>query len=325
VLTALSFLGWNAYPLGRLAGDGACERVTRDFERWGVKQEFLRLLPPAPTPVVIHRIRRGQSGEITHRFSLSCPECGRWLPTYKAVPAQAILESLPDLPKNEVCFIDRPSRGAIELAEHAAAQGALVYVEPSGQASRHLLRRLLQLADVVKYSDKNSDWIKDAWSREATPALIVETNGAKGLRYRTHRTDLWRRCPPFVVDTIADAAGAGDWTTAGIIHTLGQGGAHALDYLPEVVIREGIQFGQALGAWACAFEGSRGGMYAQGKRAFRKAVRGIIDGSDRKNGSVVQNQFSAQEAASVVCRKCNETQGSITSVVGYSDQYAPTS
>ena len=324
VLTALSFLGWNAYPLARLGEDGASERLQQDLKKWGVRQEFLKLFPPAPTPVVIHRIRRMQSGEIVHRFSLSCPECGRWLPTYKAVPAHAILEALRDLPKYEVCFIDRPSRGAIELAEHAASEGALIYVEPSGQSSRHLLRRLLQLADVVKYSDKHADWIKNAWSREANPALTIETNGAKGLRYRTLRNDSWRRCPAFVANTIADTAGAGDWTTAGIIHTLGQGGAHAMDYLPEAIIREGIQFGQALGAWACAFEGSRGGMYVQSKRVFRQALKGILKGLNRKSASLIPDQLSAQEPPETLCRKCNESRSNtMPEGMGYFGQHAP--
>ena len=40
VLTALSFLGWNAYPLARLGSDGASELVVQDLERWKVRERL---------------------------------------------------------------------------------------------------------------------------------------------------------------------------------------------------------------------------------------------------------------------------------------------
>src|SRR4051794_36087227 len=52
VLAALSFMGWDAYPIARLRDDAASSQITQDFSRWGVKLDFLGLDPAGSTPVI---------------------------------------------------------------------------------------------------------------------------------------------------------------------------------------------------------------------------------------------------------------------------------
>ena len=75
VLAILAYLGWQAYPVGRLAGDPAGELVAKDLDRWDVRLDYLRIGSEAPTPVIVERISLTREGHPIHRFSFRCPEC----------------------------------------------------------------------------------------------------------------------------------------------------------------------------------------------------------------------------------------------------------
>jgi hypothetical protein len=68
---------------------------------------------------------------------------------------------------------------------------------------------------------------------------------------------------------IRDAAGCGDWTTAGFLHAR----AHRCDHW------QSLRFGVALAAWNAAFVGARGGMYAADRATFREQVTAILGGN----------------------------------------------
>src|SRR5438128_2481548 len=89
VLIILSYLEWDAYPVARLNGETASKRVLKDLKRWGVHLEFAKSEPRVDTPIIIHKIIRSEAGESVHKFSLKCPHCGSWLPTYRPVVASA--------------------------------------------------------------------------------------------------------------------------------------------------------------------------------------------------------------------------------------------
>src|SRR5260370_26551707 len=127
VLAILSYLGWHAYPVARLNGDSAARYVEHDLRRWAVRLELARLQPGGRTPIVVQHIRSDDSGNGVHRFSLHCPHCGTWLPTYQAVPARVIRGLTSRVPNSRVVFLDRPSRGSLLLAEHYRQNGALVF------------------------------------------------------------------------------------------------------------------------------------------------------------------------------------------------------
>jgi len=40
ILSILAFLKWDAYPIARMNGDQASQRVRLDMNKWGVKLDF---------------------------------------------------------------------------------------------------------------------------------------------------------------------------------------------------------------------------------------------------------------------------------------------
>ncbi|HEX7944060.1 MAG TPA: hypothetical protein VF495_05305, partial [Phenylobacterium sp.] len=154
VLSILAYLGWDAYPIARMNGDPASYRVREDLGRWGVRLDYASCAPTTHTPIIIQEIRRGRDGKPRHRFSWSCPQCGQWLPGFKAVTTDAVEPVLPALANASAFFLDRLSRASLTLAAKAADEGAVVVFEPSGKATPKLMAEALQIAHVVKYSDE---------------------------------------------------------------------------------------------------------------------------------------------------------------------------
>lgn len=140
VLAILSYLGWGAFPVSRLKDDVASRNLRDDLKQWSVHLDFVSVSPEGSTPVFVHRIGRTEAGDAIHSFTRRCPGCGSTLPGYKAPTAGAIEQLLPTIPKSEVFFFDRASRGSLVLAKHCAAKGALVMFEPSGLGEPHLFR-----------------------------------------------------------------------------------------------------------------------------------------------------------------------------------------
>ncbi len=280
VLTALSFLGWNAYPVARLRADAASKRVIDDLTHWGVKLDFVTVSDTGSTPVVVQHIRQNGNGERSHKFSRRCPTCGNWLPWYKAVKAAAIPDLSPRLPKADVFYFDRTSRGAVTLAEHAREAGAMVVFEPSAESDRALLDDAVAAAHVVKVAADRLRGNESVLTAKG-PELLIETQGAKGLRYSVKaraRMRAWRSISAFPVEPLRDSAGAGDWCTAGIIHRLGQLGVNGLAKASTQTLEDAIRLGQAMAAWTCRYDGARGGMYAAPGEQFEQAITAILKG-----------------------------------------------
>ena len=81
VLTILSYLGWESYPIARLNGDPMSARVLKDLSRWNVRTELATLQPQSPAPVIIEWLGVTKGGGARHRFSFACPKCGANLPS----------------------------------------------------------------------------------------------------------------------------------------------------------------------------------------------------------------------------------------------------
>ena len=130
VLTIMRYLGWDAYPIARMNGDPASERVRADMAKWGVKLDFANCAPTGHTPIIIQQIKRARDGSPTHRFLWTCPHCGKRLPSYRPVTQHAVEDITLALPGSAVFFMDRLSRAALTLAAEAAQNGAVVLFEP---------------------------------------------------------------------------------------------------------------------------------------------------------------------------------------------------
>lgn len=280
VLTALAYLGWKAFPIARLRSDAASKRVVEDLQHWGVKLDFVSLSDSGSTPVVVQHIRQNRDGERSHSFSRKCPACGAWLPWYKAVKAATVPDLSTRLPKADVFYFDRTSRGAVTLAQHAREAGAIVMFEPSAESEPTLLADALSVSHIVKVASDRLRGNEDLLNSR-TPLLLIETLGVKGLRYSfntTNRRRAWKTLPAFPVDQVRDSAGAGDWCTAGIVSTLGLLGPEKLAMASLEEIQLGLTTGQAMASWTCQYDGARGGMYVSSKDEFKRAIANIRNG-----------------------------------------------
>jgi fructokinase len=290
VLANLAFLGWQAYPLADLGDDDPGHRFTRDLARFGVHLDLVRHLPDQQTPVIIHHIRQAPAGA-THSFSSRCPFCNHRLRYYEPIPTAGVRDRLPLVPTARACFFDRDSEGALLLARHCGSQGALIVHEPNYAGPESLLAEALQVAHVLKFSRDRLPGLAD--EPLEGPLLLIETRGAAGLHYldRRHGGCEWVHLPALPVSVVRDAGGSGDWTTAGLIHLVAQRGLKGFRAAGADELHQALRFAQALGAWNCAFEGARGGLYHVDRDRCRRDVLRILagevfdPGADAREGS----------------------------------------
>jgi fructokinase len=305
VLSILAYLGWDAFPIARLNGDPASQRVKQDMKRWGVRLDFAGCKPTSHTPIIIQEIRRGRDGKPTHRFSWTCPHCGQWLPGFKAVTKESVEAVAPSLEECNVFFMDRLSRAALTLAAQASAQGGIVVFEPSGKSDPKLKAEALKLSHIVKYADERLTAVGGAMARGSATLLEIQTRGSQGLRFR-HRlggsVSAWKQLSAITPPRLADTCGSGDWCTAGLIAKIGSGGQVGLRKSGVRGIEAALQYGQALAAWNCGFEGARGGMYAVERSLFDDQIDAVASG--RPESVLVESRRISRSNRPVVCPAC---------------------
>jgi fructokinase len=303
VLSILAYLGWDAFPIARMNGDSASERVKADMKHWGVQLDFAACDPTSHTPIIIQRIGRARDGAPTHRFSWSCPRCGQWLPGFKAVTLSAVETVAPNLPGTAVFFMDRLSRSSLTLAARASAEGAVVFFEPSGKSDEKHFAEALQLAHVVKYSDQRLSAAGGAMQQGSATLLEVQTLGSDGLKYR-HRLGRkvsdWQHLDAVPAPHLTDTCGSGDWCTAGLLAKVAIGGQAGLRACGVDMVRGALRFGQALAAWNCGFEGARGGMYAVDRQVVSNQIDQLLKGQSLT--PVAKTKFPPN--ISVACPAC---------------------
>ena len=305
VLSILAFFGWRASPIGRLKEDVAGALVRDDLEGWGVNLAYIGLEPQSPTPIVIEEIYRGQNGQPKHRYVWTCPDCGGYLPSYRAVLSKTA-EQFAETPSPDVFFFDRVSRSSIDLAHSFSERGAVVVFEPSGSTDPRLFKQAIRVCHVLKYSSQRVRAFADLL--KTSKALIeIETLGEEGLRYRTMLSSAskheWKTLPSFHVDDVKDTAGCGDWCTAGIISRLAANGQRAFKTTPLLDLERALQFGQALSAWNCRFTSARGGMYQMGASSVLKAADKILHGSSALKPRLASAGTSPSQGA-LFCPSC---------------------
>lgn len=306
VLIALSYLGWTAQPVARLANDTVTDLLLDDLRRWRVSKRFIRVDEDGTTPIIVQRISRDAHGRVRHSFSWRCITCGARFPGYKPELATVAAAIAPKLWNAAVFFFDRVSAASLLLAKAAAQSGALVAFEPSGIGNPIQFRQAWEVAHIVKYSHERLSDFPDL-DAETNPLLIIETLGDAGLRYRLSRPgkrrSKWIESKAVPVVEIQDTAGSGDWCTAGLLSKLGEKGITGFSNASDKQVDDAIKYGQALAAWNCQFEGARGGMYAVSRQQFRKQVEEIVTGAKHvihiSHGSTFDTGHSTG-----VCRVC---------------------
>lgn len=282
VLSILSYLGWDTYPIARLGDDATSQRIENDLSQWGVKSDFLRCAPTNNAPIVIQQ-NEVRNGTPRHRFSWVCPQCGNWLPSFRPITREAVSQVSDALVDASVFFMDRLSRGTLELAQRAASLGALVVFEPSGRSDPKLFAEALTIAHVVKYADQRLSDAGGTMNAATATVLEIQTLGARGLRFRHKLTGApseWEELPAVDAEYVVDTCGAGDWCTAGLLSRTASRGLQGFTDLSVEDLSDALVHGQALAAWNCGFEGARGAMYASKERVFTEILHGLAENGD---------------------------------------------
>ena len=293
VLTILSYLGWDSYPVARLGGDPEGRRVLEDMGSWGARTDFVEQERGRDTPRIIERITG--NGGATHRFSLKCGH-GRWLPQRRAYLLKSAGPALGRLPDARVFYFDRADPAALEMARALRSRGAVVFFEPPRFLQTGTFARCLEAADVVKHC---AGQFGPAPSRIP---LEVKTMGGEGLAYRlgARGSGAWRRMRAFAARRLVDTAGSGDWLSAGMIHRLFRDGRRPLG---RARLESALRFGQALASINCGFAGARGAMYSVPREDLLDMASVLAEGgpapADMKR---MQPPHSRLESRCRVCR-----------------------
>lgn len=283
VLAILSYLGWKSAPIARIGDDQPGLELVRDLEYWSVDTRFLVRETAAQTPVIFQEIVFNRQGAARHRFSRICPECGARTAGYRPFLQRDIGELVASMPSASLFYFDRVARANLEIATRARQDGALVVFEPSGIKDAGLFASCLRACHVFKYSHERLTGVRDA-ATDAEVPVEIETLGSAGLRVTirqgrnmVHEEEL----PAVPASRLRDAAGSGDWCSAGFVHAL----LSDRDRLPnparcqKAVVRA-LRWGQALAALNCSYEGARGLMYAMPREVAVGVLSDMLKGKD---------------------------------------------
>ncbi len=287
VLSILSYLDFNTYPIARLGNNDATDLVLEDLEKWNVNLDFIEKEEKGSTPIIIHRILESALNEPKHRFEFRNPNNGKWLPSFRPVLAKKVDSIQNNLPKIDVFYFDRVSRSSIELAKYAKTQGALIFFEPSSNRDSKQFEECLKISDILKFSDQRIKSYKDDYPN-IQAILEIETSGKEGLNYR-FKSNNWKNLDSYFIENAVDTAGAGDWCSAGIIGNLITN-KDDFSNLNEENILKALKYGQALGAINCLYYGARGLMYEIDKATLNIVVNLVLNG--KPISEIINNQLA---------------------------------
>lgn len=284
VIAILSFLGWSSFPIARLAKNKYTDLLLKDLVNCKVKTDYVTKTQDGSTALIIHRIKKNKDGKPIHRFEFKWPKTKEWLPSYKPVLARSI-----DKYKNltpTVFFFDKVNRSSIELAKYYKQNGSLIYFEPSSIKDEKMFLECIHVANIVKYSNER---IKSFVTLvpKGIADLEIETLGHEGIKYRTKNKIHWKKLKPFYLKNIIDAAGAGDWFSAGIINRIG---VSNISDIPDTSLEKILKQGQAIASLSCLFEGARGLMYSVTYDKIGQYVLKILKGEKFNINHITNNK-----------------------------------
>nr|WP_315398023.1 carbohydrate kinase family protein [uncultured Duganella sp.] len=257
VACAASLLGRPTLAYGRIAGDAEGAFLSREYERFGVALEHLRVVPGATSPTALILIEA--SGEKALVYS---PMPGPTLheETFAAALSQCrLLYAMPyDLP--EFKRLHRMARDAgVPLA---------IDIEAAMVADRQHLHQLLSMADLVFMNDSTYRAVTCAEAGAAGmaellghgPRMLVVTCGARGAMLVARDPDRAIAQQAFAANVV-DATGAGDSFNGAFLAALLEGQSPA----------DALRFACAAGSIAVTATGARSAL------PTRAQVQALLD------------------------------------------------
>lgn len=264
VAAILAFFAWHSILAGQTGDDPAGDELIADLHAAGVGTGQIRQAAGARTARLVHDV--GPNG---HAFRYRCPDCNSPFPRSRPLSLEGAATCTRAHPSPDVFVFDRANAATVALAERYEQAGSVVVFEPSMPANAELLARAAAVAHVIKHSDDRS--VGGLEELRLTPRhgqLRIVTHGAEGLEIRSG-TRRSRRLPALATLAV-DTGGAGDWTTAGLLHRA--------VYKRNITLEsaeEALRYGQALAAVNCATVGARG-LMGLSLSAVRRRAREVL-------------------------------------------------
>ena len=271
VLTILSYFNWNSYPLMRLGEDFEGKRIIEDMSKWNVKNTFIEKEINIESPRIIERVFT--SNKPKHYFNVKCDH-GKWLPQRKPYLLKSLKNIFNKLPITNVFYFDVPTPSAIKLAQELKKQNTIIFFEPSKFIDNENFLKALRISDIVKHC---YDKLDDISATNIKIPLEIKTKGDQGLYYKCKflKQKKWRHLKAYPTTKLVDAAGSGDWLSAGLIHMLFKNNSKLL--INQKQLECALKFGQALASLNCNFVGSRGIMYNMEKHKIIQLTNRLIN------------------------------------------------
>jgi len=297
VLTILSYFGWKSYPFAFIGDDAASNIMIDDMEKWGVNTNYIVRNETISTPIILEKLsKRG------HTFKFTCPICANKYPRNRVLPTDVTDEIISNLPDSKIFYFDRISKSLLTILK-SLKEEVIVFFEPHRVSKINLFKKVLKHVDIIKYSSEN---IPSLGFNHKIP-LEIQTKGKKGLKFKIKAFgNKWSALPAFELSTFVDAAGSGDWLSAGLLDKIGRNHDNVSE-LDEQIIYDYLNYGQRLSAFNCFFEGPRSIMYHLKKSSLLEIVNGdIIPEKPDFSFIKLQNDFSGNTyALDAVCPNCN--------------------
>ena len=170
-----------------------------------------------------------------------------------------------------ISLINEPVASTLEHLANANKKNCIISLDPNIRASVVVdretylarLERMIALADIIKISDEDLDWIypdadhknyAHAWLEQGA-ALVIITRGAEGATAFTRDHEIEQ---PVEKVTVSDTVGAGDTFTAGLLSSLEHQGLLQRDKLVNISAEQ-LTKATKLAARAAAITVSRAG------------------------------------------------------------------
>ena len=283
VISALSFLGWDSHLISHQFSDIAGKILNTNLDNIGVKRIEVGN-KPLLTPRIVEKLNIQAGKYLGHEFLLSCPECGKKLPKVKLISASEARKISNTLRGYNALYSDRNSPGIQILRKLFHDNGAWTVYEPnSARNIKSFITNSLDSA-IAKFSFEKVPYNLAEELRQKSPRyktiLIIQTQGKDGLIFSYRKKDKnmssWIHLPAQPITHLVDAAGAGDWCTAGMLMSFVTNKTKRPNYLTRNESISALQYGQALSAISCSFVGGQGLIYAEkNKLDMNKLTQGI--------------------------------------------------
>lgn len=260
VMTMLSHLGEEVFPVAKFDDSPEGLKLTEDFRKYGCDCRFVSNTPDGGTTTL--RCVHKQDKDGNHMMSpprLGSPGGSRF-PRRKFLKgrdeAPAFLEALDFVP--DVFFFDNPASGHRVLAKGLREKGTLVYFEPAHMETGPE-KGSVDVSDIIKFSNQNIPDV--SFTDNYTDKLFIQTMGSEGLRFNL-RGEGWVNLAPAPCQKVVDWEGAGDWTTSMLIHGLCQRGILSVRDMTRENISEILQESQKVASSSVEYLGSKGIIHA---------------------------------------------------------------